>query len=49
LRNVAVALANTRNRSHVPALEPLADDPDPVVREHARWALRRLGNAGAPR
>jgi len=42
LRNVAVALGNAGVERHRPALEQLAGDPDPVVREHARWALRRL-------
>jgi epoxyqueuosine reductase len=43
LRNVAVALGNSGDAAHRPALERLAEDPDPVVREHALWALRRLG------
>jgi hypothetical protein len=25
------------------------DDPDPVLREHAQWAARRLGERGATR
>ncbi len=43
LRNVAVALGNGRNPAHREVLEHLARDEDPVVREHAEWALRRLG------
>ena len=39
LRNVAVALGNLGG-SHS-TLERLAADPDPLVREHALWALRR--------
>jgi epoxyqueuosine reductase len=42
LRNVAVALGNSGDASRVPLLEGLAADDDPVVREHALWALRRL-------
>lgn len=42
LRNVAVAMANSADTRHVPALERLAQDDDPLVREHAQWALRRL-------
>jgi epoxyqueuosine reductase len=42
LRNVAVALGNAGDAAERPALERLAGDPDPVVREHAAWALRRL-------
>ncbi len=42
LRNVAVALGNTGDLRHRPLLERLAQDDDPLVREHAAWALRRL-------
>jgi epoxyqueuosine reductase len=49
LRNVAVAMANTGDRHHAPALERLASDADPVVREHARWALGRLEGERTPR
>ncbi|HWW94984.1 MAG TPA: tRNA epoxyqueuosine(34) reductase QueG [Vicinamibacteria bacterium] len=43
LRNVAVALGNSGDSSRKPILERLAGDEDPLVREHALWALRRLG------
>jgi epoxyqueuosine reductase len=43
LRNVAVALGNSGDSSRKPVLETLARDEDPLVREHALWALRRLG------
>ena len=42
LRNVAVALGNSGDRSKRPVLERLAQDEDPLVREHAEWALQRL-------
>jgi epoxyqueuosine reductase len=42
LRNVAVALANSGDRSKAGVLETLAKDEDPLVREHALWALARL-------
>ncbi len=42
LRNVAVALGNSGDATRRPILERLAADEDPVVREHADWALRRL-------
>jgi epoxyqueuosine reductase len=42
LRNVAVAMGNARDAAHRPVLERLAADEDPVVREHAAWALNRL-------
>jgi epoxyqueuosine reductase len=42
LRNVAVALGNAGDPRHRPVLEALAADNDPVVREHAEWAIGRL-------
>lgn len=41
-RNAAVAMGNSGNPAFLPQLEQLASDPDPVVAEHARWALARL-------
>jgi epoxyqueuosine reductase len=43
LRNVCVALGNSGDASRRPVLERLAKDEDPLVREHARWGLKRLG------
>jgi epoxyqueuosine reductase len=43
LRSVAVALGNSGDAAHRPVLEALAEDADAVVREHAAWALRKLG------
>jgi epoxyqueuosine reductase len=45
LRNVAVALGNSRDAARRSVLERLSRDEDPVVREHAAWALSRLGAA----
>jgi epoxyqueuosine reductase len=45
LRNLAVALGNARQARHRPVLERLARDEDPLVQEHAAWALRRLDGA----
>jgi epoxyqueuosine reductase len=42
LRNVVIALGNTGDAGRRPLLEQLAADEDPVVREHAQWALARL-------
>lgn len=42
LRNVAVAIANEGGAAHRPRLAELAADADPLVAEHARWALGRL-------
>ena len=41
-RNVAIALGNSGDRRLLPALEKLAADGDPMVAEHARWAMTRL-------
>src|SRR5215467_9709098 len=41
-RNVAIAMGNSANREFIPQLQKMADDPDPVISEHARWALERL-------
>lgn len=43
LRNVCVALGNGGDRRARPALERAAADPEPLIAEHARWALQRLG------
>jgi len=42
LRNVAVAMGNSRNPEFRAPLEKLAEAADAVVAEHARWALGRL-------
>ena len=47
LRNVAVAMGNSGLPKFQPVLEKLAEHPDPIVQEHARWALEQLG-AGNP-
>jgi len=43
LRNVAIAMGNSGNVRFRTPLEKLAENSDPVVAEHARWALERLG------
>jgi len=42
-RNAVVAMGNSGNGKCVPTLRKLADDPDPQVASHARWALQKLG------
>lgn len=42
LRNVAVALGNAGNPAAIPALEKALDDIEPLVREHAKWALDKI-------
>ena len=48
LRNVCVALGNLRPPEAVPALaRTLREDPEPLVRAHAAWALGRIGSREA--
>src|SRR6202521_3506775 len=47
LRNVCIALGNVADRRSVPALAGALDDPEPLVRGHAAWALGRLGGRTA--
>ena len=42
LRNVCVALGNTGNAEDLPALRRAAADPDPLIAQHAAWALQQL-------
>ena len=42
LRNVCVALGNIGDRRALPALEKAASDFEPLVAEHARWAVNRI-------
>ena len=43
LRNVAIAMGNLRLEKFREPLEKMAESADPVVAEHARWGLERLG------
>lgn len=42
LRNVCVALGNTGTKEDIPALRTAAADPDPLISEHAEWAIREI-------
>lgn len=48
LRNLCVVMGNSGDRRFVPWLEALvanhgpSGSPDPIVAEHAAWALRKL-------
>jgi epoxyqueuosine reductase len=47
-RNVAVALGNLADRRSIgPLARAMAEDPEPVVRGHAAWALGRIGGPTA--
>jgi epoxyqueuosine reductase len=45
-RNALVALGNTGDPEHRRLAEPYAADGDPLLREHAEWALARLAERG---
>jgi epoxyqueuosine reductase len=42
LRNVCVALGNIGDATAVPALTQAAADPEPLIAEHADWALEQI-------
>ena len=42
LRNVCVALGNTGDASALPHLQKAAADPEPLIAEHALWAMSRI-------
>jgi epoxyqueuosine reductase len=57
LRNVCVALGNTGTAADLPALARAAQEPEPLIAEHAAWAAARIrerspaaspAEAGAP-
>ncbi len=41
-RNAVIAMGNSGDKKFLPTLKELCEDAEPVVAEHARWALRRL-------
>jgi epoxyqueuosine reductase len=49
LRNVAVALGNSRDPRALPALKQALSDPEPLVREHAKWAMERINESASQR
>lgn len=42
LRNVAVALGNTGDMHHLPVLQQALNDPEPMIREHVKWAMDKI-------
>jgi epoxyqueuosine reductase len=49
LRNVCVALGNVGDSSALPALEKASGDPEPLIAEHAHWAIGQINSrAKAP-
>jgi epoxyqueuosine reductase len=49
LRNVCVALGNVGDDEDLPALEHAAADPEPLVAEHALWAIGQIRARGRSR
>jgi epoxyqueuosine reductase len=49
LRNVAVALGNSKSKEAVPALIQALDDREILVRGHVAWALGQIGSSEAIR
>lgn len=43
LRNLAVSAGNSSSADFIPALQSAAQDEEPLISEHARWALERFG------
>ena len=42
LRNVCVALGNAGEESALPALHRATHDPEPLIAEHAHWAIKEI-------
>jgi epoxyqueuosine reductase len=42
IRNVCVALGNVGDESALPDLQRAASDPEPLIAEHAQWAIERI-------
>jgi epoxyqueuosine reductase len=41
-------LGNTGDISALPALSQAAKDSEPLIAEHARWAIERISSPGKP-
>jgi epoxyqueuosine reductase len=46
-RNAAVTLGNVGTSDDLSVLRSALDDPEPLVREHAAWAIERIARTGA--
>lgn len=49
LRNVCVALGNVGDETSLPALGKAAEDSEPLIAEHARWAVGQIVGRGKNR
>lgn len=45
LRNVCVALGNVGDSSALPHLQKVAGDSEPLIAEHANWAIEQINRA----
>ena len=48
LRNVCVALGNVGDEQDLPALRKAEADPEPLISEHARWAIGQIEGRNSP-
>ena len=48
LRNVCVALGNLGEAAALPALHRATSDPEPLIAEHAHWAVEQIRVGSAP-
>lgn len=48
IRNALVVAGNSGNRDYLPLIEQYCEHPDPMLREHAEWARRRLLQESPP-
>jgi len=46
-RNAAVVLGNVGSLDDIDVLTPALDDPEPLLHDHAAWAIIRLRTANA--
>ena len=44
-RNAVIAMGNSGDRRFLPTLQKLAADEDPIVAEHAGWAIQQLAHS----
>jgi epoxyqueuosine reductase len=44
LRNLATVVGNRKNKKDIPILEQAAHDSEPLVKEHAKWAIGQIEN-----
>jgi epoxyqueuosine reductase len=49
LRNVAIAIGNTGTVHHLPVLQNALNDEEPMIREHAQWAIGQIKQNGVQR